>query len=118
MPRRPEHRRRRDAHAAVVDRDPDPLAGFVGGAAHRAHPGRELLGLGREETKGVVEPDDVRRWLDLHGDEESRVVYKHALEEAAGPIEGIAERRRGRKGKNADKPASTNGDDSGMPSSS
>ena len=27
----------------------------------------------------LVEPDDVRRWLDLHGDEEARIVYKHAL---------------------------------------
>jgi citrate lyase subunit beta/citryl-CoA lyase len=35
-----------------------------------------------------VEPDDVRRWLDLHGDEESRVVYKHALEEAAMGLSG------------------------------
>ena len=26
-----------------------------------------------------VEPHDVRRWLDLHGDEESRIVYDHAL---------------------------------------
>jgi hypothetical protein len=40
----------------------------------------------------------------------------HALEEAAGPIEGLAERR-GRKAKKADKP-STNGDDSGVPSPS
>ncbi|MGZ5038543.1 MAG: HpcH/HpaI aldolase/citrate lyase family protein [Usitatibacter sp.] len=35
-----------------------------------------------------VEPDDVRRWLDLHGDEESRVVYKHALEEASMGLSG------------------------------
>jgi citrate lyase beta subunit len=35
-----------------------------------------------------VEPDDVRRWLDLHGDEESRVVYKHALEESAMGLSG------------------------------
>jgi hypothetical protein len=35
-----------------------------------------------------VEPDDVRRWLDLHGDEESRVVYKHACEEAAMGMTG------------------------------
>jgi citrate lyase subunit beta / citryl-CoA lyase len=35
-----------------------------------------------------VEPDDVRRWLDLHGDEESRVVYRHALEEAAMGLSG------------------------------
>ena len=35
-----------------------------------------------------IEPDDVRRWLDLHGDEESRVVYKHALEEASLGLSG------------------------------
>ncbi|HUP97504.1 MAG TPA: aldolase/citrate lyase family protein [Usitatibacter sp.] len=35
-----------------------------------------------------VEPHDVRRWLDLHGDEESRVVYQHALEEASLGLSG------------------------------
>jgi citrate lyase beta subunit len=35
-----------------------------------------------------VEPHDVRRWLDLHGDEESRVVYGHAVEEAAMGLSG------------------------------
>lgn len=35
-----------------------------------------------------VEPHDVRRWLDLHGDEESRVVYKHALQEASMGLSG------------------------------
>jgi citrate lyase subunit beta / citryl-CoA lyase len=35
-----------------------------------------------------VEPDDVRRWLDLHGDEESRVVYMHAMEEASMGLSG------------------------------
>ena len=30
-----------------------------------------------------VEPHDIRRWLDLHGDHESRVVFRHACEEAA-----------------------------------
>jgi len=35
-----------------------------------------------------VEPHDVRRWLDLHGDEESRVVYRHALEEATLGLSG------------------------------
>ena len=35
-----------------------------------------------------VEPDDVRRWLDLHGDEESRVVYRHAVEEASLGLSG------------------------------
>ena len=35
-----------------------------------------------------VEPHDVRRWLDLHGDEESRVVYRHAMEEASMGLSG------------------------------
>jgi len=35
-----------------------------------------------------VEPHDVRRWLDLHGDEESRVVYRHALQEASLGLSG------------------------------
>jgi citrate lyase beta subunit len=35
-----------------------------------------------------VEPDDVRRWLDLHGDDESRVVYRHACEEASMGLSG------------------------------
>ena len=35
-----------------------------------------------------VEPHDVRRWLDLHGDDESRVVYRHAMEEAAMGLSG------------------------------
>ena len=38
--------------------------------------------------ENFVEPDDVRRWLDLHGDEESRVVYKHACEEASMGLSG------------------------------
>jgi citrate lyase beta subunit len=35
-----------------------------------------------------VEPDDVRRWLDLHGDDETRVVYRHACEEASMGLSG------------------------------
>ncbi|HEY8085676.1 MAG TPA: aldolase/citrate lyase family protein [Methylophilaceae bacterium] len=35
-----------------------------------------------------VEPHDVRRWLDLHGEHESRVVYKHACQEAAMGLTG------------------------------
>ncbi|HAJ71311.1 MAG TPA: aldolase [Methylophilaceae bacterium] len=35
-----------------------------------------------------VEPHDVRRWLDLHGDNESRIVYKHACKEAAMGLTG------------------------------
>jgi citrate lyase beta subunit len=35
-----------------------------------------------------LEPHDVRRWLDLHGDSESRIVYKHACLEAAMGLTG------------------------------
>jgi len=35
-----------------------------------------------------LEPHDIRRWLDLHGDDESRVVYRHACEEAAMGLTG------------------------------
>jgi citrate lyase beta subunit len=38
--------------------------------------------------ENFVEPDDVRRWLDLHGDDETRVVYRHALEEASMGLSG------------------------------
>jgi citrate lyase beta subunit len=36
----------------------------------------------------IVETHDVRRWLDLHGENESRVVYGHACEEAAKGLTG------------------------------
>jgi osmotically-inducible protein OsmY len=72
------------------------------------------VGMGRRRQGNSGEPDrhaDPKpvledKWLD----------EEHALEEAAGPIEGIAERR-GRK-KKTDKPASANGDDSAVPSPS
>lgn len=35
-----------------------------------------------------VEPNDVRRWLDLHGENESRIVYKHACQESAMGLTG------------------------------
>jgi citrate lyase beta subunit len=38
--------------------------------------------------ESFVEPHDVRRWLDLQGDEESRVVYRHACEEASMGLSG------------------------------
>jgi citrate lyase beta subunit len=38
--------------------------------------------------ESFVEQHDVRRWLDLHGDHESRVVYGHACEEAAMGLTG------------------------------
>jgi citrate lyase subunit beta/citryl-CoA lyase len=36
----------------------------------------------------ILEPHDIRRWLDLHGDEESRIVFRHACEEAALGLTG------------------------------
>lgn len=50
--------------------------------------GVETLIGGSAMPENFVEPDDVRRWLDLHGDEESRVVYRHACEEAAMGMTG------------------------------
>lgn len=38
--------------------------------------------------EGFVEPHDVRRWLDLHGENESRIVYKHACQESAMGLTG------------------------------
>jgi citrate lyase beta subunit len=38
--------------------------------------------------ENYLEPHDIRRWLDLHGDDESRVVYRHACEEAAMGLTG------------------------------
>ena len=35
-----------------------------------------------------LEPHDVRRWLDLHGDDESRIVYKHAVRERGMGLTG------------------------------
>lgn len=35
-----------------------------------------------------IEPNDVRRWLDLHGEDESRIVYKHACQESAMGLTG------------------------------
>lgn len=50
--------------------------------------GVETLIGGATMPEQFVEPHDVRRWLDLHGDEESRVVYDHALEEASLGLSG------------------------------
>jgi hypothetical protein len=60
--------------------------------------------------------------IDRHADpkpvlEDKWLDEDHALDEAAGPIEGIAERR-GKKGKKGEKTSSANGDDSGVPSPS
>jgi citrate lyase beta subunit len=38
--------------------------------------------------ENYLEPHDIRRWLDLHGDDESRVVFRHACEEAAMGLTG------------------------------
>ncbi|MBI2379839.1 MAG: aldolase [Gammaproteobacteria bacterium] len=38
--------------------------------------------------ESTIEPPDVRRWLDLHGDHESHVVYHHAVEEAQMGLTG------------------------------
>ena len=35
-----------------------------------------------------LEPHDVRRWLDLQGEDESRIVYKHACQETAMGLTG------------------------------
>jgi osmotically-inducible protein OsmY len=90
--------------------DLDDSAPIPGGVweGQRVGTGRRRQGTSGEidrhaDPKPVLEG----KWLD----------EDHALDEAAGPIEGLAERR-GRKGKKADKPSSTNGDDSGVPSPS
>lgn len=46
-----------------------------------------LIGASSMPEK-FIEPHDVRRWLDLHGDHESRIVYKHACTEAAMGLTG------------------------------
>ena len=46
-----------------------------------------LIGASSMPEK-FIEPHDVRRWLDLHGDYESRIVYKHACTEAAMGLTG------------------------------
>jgi citrate lyase beta subunit len=50
--------------------------------------GVETLIRSSTMPEDFVEPHDVRRWLDLHGDEESRVVYRHAVEEASLGLSG------------------------------
>ncbi|MDA1133876.1 MAG: aldolase/citrate lyase family protein [Proteobacteria bacterium] len=39
-----------------------------------------LIGQGAMPSN-FLEPHDVRRWLDLHGDDEARIVFKHAVRE-------------------------------------
>jgi hypothetical protein len=101
-----------EADASDLDEDElDEGAPIPGGVweGQRVGTGRRRQGhSGEVDRHADPKPVLEGKWLD----------EDHAVEEAAGPIEGIAERRRGRKGKNAEKPASTNGDDSGGPSPS
>ncbi len=50
--------------------------------------GVEVLINEQPMPEEYVETDDVRRWLDLHGDRESHVVYEHACAEAAMGLTG------------------------------
>jgi citrate lyase subunit beta / citryl-CoA lyase len=50
--------------------------------------GVEVLINKKPMPEDYIEPDDIRRWLDLHGDRESRIVYKHAEEEALMGLTG------------------------------
>ena len=87
----------------------DESAPMPGGVweGQRVGTGRRRQGnSGEVDRHADPKPVLENKWLD----------EDHALDEAAGPVEGIAERRRGRKGKVADKPASSNGDDSGVQS--
>lgn len=43
--------------------------------------GVETLIGGSSMPSDFLEQSDVRRWLDLHGDDESRIVYRHAVKE-------------------------------------
>ena len=98
----------------VSDLDEDELdvgAPIPGGVweGQRVGTGRRRQGnSGEVDRHADPKPVLEGKWLD----------EDHALEEAAGPIDGIAERRRGRKAKNGDKPTSASADDSGIPSPS
>ncbi len=50
--------------------------------------GVEVLINNQAMPADYVETHDVRRWLDLHGEEEAHVVYRHACEEAAKGLTG------------------------------
>lgn len=50
--------------------------------------GVEVLINEQPMPEEFVETDDVRRWLDLHGDHESHVVHEHACREAAMGLTG------------------------------
>lgn len=73
-----------------------PLPGGVWGG-QRVGTGRRRQGnSGEMDRHANPKPDLEDKWLD----------EDHALDEAAGPIDGIAERRRGKKAKGAENPAS------------
>jgi hypothetical protein len=97
----------------VSDLDEDDLddsAPIPGGVweGQRVGTGRRRQGnSGEVDRHADPKPVLEEKWLD----------EEHALEEAAGPIEGLAERR-GRKSKKGEKPASNNGGDSEVPSPS
>ena len=50
--------------------------------------GVEVLINDQPMPEDFIENADVRRWLDLHGDKESHVVYRHAVDEAAKGLTG------------------------------
>lgn len=50
--------------------------------------GVEVLLGNSSMPENYIEPHDVRRWLDLHGDRESHVVNSHAVEEAQMGLTG------------------------------
>lgn len=90
--------------------DLDDGAPIPGGVweGQRVGTGRRRQGnSGEMDRHADPKPILENKWLD----------EDHAIDEAAGPIEGIAERR-GRKAKKPDTPSSANGDDSGVASPS
>jgi citrate lyase beta subunit len=50
--------------------------------------GVEVLINDQPMPADFIEPEDVRRWLDLHGSRESRIVHAHAVEEAQMGLTG------------------------------
>ncbi len=50
--------------------------------------GVEVLLTTHSMPDKCVEVKDIRRWLDLHGDEDSRCIYQHALTESAMGLTG------------------------------
>jgi citrate lyase beta subunit len=50
--------------------------------------GVEVLLTAHSMPDKCVEDKDIRRWLDLHGDDDSRCIYQHALTESAMGLTG------------------------------